>query len=86
MAHKYLPSFGMLTDYHNQISVLISMKITWLIFTILTALSAQLIVIPRLKKDLGNAKLRHIFAGHIILVTVLGLAFMTTGVLFRTGF
>ena len=38
------------------------------------------------KKDLGNAKLRHIFAGHIILVTVLGLAFMTTGVLFRTGF
>lgn len=86
MAHKYLPSFSMLTDYHNQISVLISMKITWLIFTILTALSAQLIVIPKLKKDLGNAKLRHIFAGHIILVTVLGLAFMTTGVLFRTGF
>lgn len=86
MAHRYLPQFAMLTNHDNPIAVLISLKITWLVLTALTALSAQLIVIPRLKKDLENGKLRHLFIGHIVSVTLLSLAFMVTGVLFRTGF
>lgn len=86
MAHKYLPQFAMLSNHDNPIAVLISLKIIWLVLTIITALSAQLVVIPRLKKDLNNTKLRHLFVGHIVMVTLLAVAFMSTGVLFRTGF
>lgn len=86
MAHKYLPQLAMLTNHDNPIAALISLKIAWLVLTIITALSAQLIVIPKLKKDLNNAKLRHLFFGHIVMVTLLAVAFMSTGVLFRTGF
>lgn len=86
MAHQYLPTFALLGNTDNPIAVLVMMKIAWLVLTVLTALSAQLIVIPRLKHDVHNVKLRYVFVGHILLVTLLALAFMTTGVLFRTGF
>ncbi len=85
MAHVFLPRWAMLMDYHNPIAILIAMKLTWLVLTILTALSAQLLVIPKVKKDINNTALRRTFIAHISIVTLLCLAFVATGVMFRTG-
>ena len=85
MAHLFLPNFARLGDLPNPIAILITMKLTWLVLTMLTALSAQLIVIPKVKKDLNNASLRRIFVAHISIVSLLALAFVATGVMFRTG-
>lgn len=85
MAHLFLPDFSNLTDHSNPIAVLVSLKLTWLVLTIITALSAQLLMIPNVKKDINNAKLRNIFIGHTLMVTALAVAFVATGVMFRTG-
>lgn len=91
MANHFLPNWSQLFDHTQDVSVLITLKLTWLICTILTALSAQRLVIPRLKKALTaedfslTQKYFKIFVSHISLITLLGLAFLVTGVLFRTG-
>lgn len=86
MANKLLPDWSQLFDHSQDMPLLITLKLTWLVLTIITAISAQLIVIPKIKKDLQNPKLRKVFAGHIGFITLLSLAFLVTGVLFRTGF
>lgn len=91
MANRFLPSWSQLFDYSQDITILITLKLTWLICTILTAVSAQVFVIPRLKKALladdffKSQNYFKIFIGHIGMITVLSLAFLVTGVLFRTG-
>lgn len=95
MANQLLPSWSQLfnpfPNVSQDISILITLKLTWLIYTILTALSAQLLVIPRLKQALQaeniavSQKYFKIFIAHISLIMLLGLAFLVTGVLFRTG-
>lgn len=91
MADILLPEWSLLLAHGadnplRQISILLTVKLTWLILTVMTALSAQLFVIPNLKKDIKNAKHRRIFISHILIITVLSVAFLATGVLFRTGF
>lgn len=91
MAKMFLANWSKLFDYSQDISILISLKLMWLICTILTAISAQILVIPRLKNALLDKnfslsqKYFKIFVGHIAMITVLSLAFLVTGVLFRTG-
>lgn len=86
MVSRFLPNMAFLTDWKNPIAILVLMKISWLILSVLTALSAQLWVIPNVRKDPQNARLRNIFIGHILTIMTLALAFVATGVLFRTGF
>lgn len=90
MAHRWMPDWAQIFNHSvenplRSISILLTVKLTWLLMTILTALSAQLWVLPRLKQNLHSAKLRRIFMGHILTITLLAVAFVVTGVLFRTG-
>ena len=95
MANQLLPNWSQrVNPFFNlgqDITILLTLKFTWLICTILTALSAQLLVIPRLKQALiaenmtVSQKYFKIFVAHISLIMLLGLAFVVTGVLFRTG-
>lgn len=84
MARLLLPSWEMLL-IDNLIATLIRFKLLWLVLTIITALSAQLWVIPHIKQAIDNAKFRKIFIAHIVIITLLALAFVVTGVMFRTG-
>ncbi|MFW2178032.1 MULTISPECIES: hypothetical protein [unclassified Moraxella] len=86
MAGLLLPQWSMITNHQNPIAVLLTLKLTWLALTIVTALSAQLWIIPKVKKDLMNAKFRSIFIAHILMIVTLAIAFVVTGTLFRTGF
>lgn len=85
MANKLLPNWSQLFNHAQDVPILITLKLTWLVLTIVTALSAQLFVIPKIKKELQNPRLRLIFACHIGFITLLSLAFLLTGLLFRTG-
>lgn len=84
MARLLLPSWEMLL-IDNLIATLIRFKLLWLVLTIITALSAQLWVIPHIKQAIDNAMFRKIFIAHIVIITLLALAFVVTGVMFRTG-
>ena len=90
MASLLLPSWSLLLQHGadnplRQVSILLTVKLTWLFLTILTAISAQVFAVPALKKDTNNAKKRNFFIAHILTVTLLSVAFVVTGVLFRTG-
>lgn len=91
MVDSLLPSWSQFFNVTQDVRILLTLKFTWLICTILTAISAQLWVIPRLKKYLVMTdallaqKYFKIFIGHIGMVTLLSLAFLVTGLLFRTG-
>lgn len=90
MANNYLSEWSKLFDHSQDISILISLKLMWLICTILTAISAQTLVIPRLKHALPSdnrpvsQRYFKLFIGHITMIMLLALAFLVTGVLFRT--
>ncbi len=85
MAKLYLGTWAELLNHKNQLAALISMKLLWLGLSIVTALSAQLIVIPKVKKNPSDARLRRLFILHIMLIGLLSLIFVATGVLFRVG-
>ena len=81
MAYKILPNIEMWFAFDNDISVLIGMKLSLLLLTALVAMHARFWVIPRLSANNLNG-----FAINIILVTLLSVAFVVVGTLFRTGF
>lgn len=81
MAYRMLPSVSAWFAADNDISQLICLKLAILTTTILIALHARFRVIPNL-----TAKTLPVFAAHIILVTLLSIAFVIVGSLFRTGF
>lgn len=90
MASTLLPDWSLLFAHSvdnplRQISILLSMKICWLFLTVVTALSAQFLVIPKLKQAQQSHKYRYLFVMHILVVTLLALIFLVTGVLFRFG-
>ncbi|ELA08824.1 hypothetical protein MOMA_00390 [Moraxella macacae 0408225] len=90
MADNLLPNWGLLLQHGaqnplRQLSILLTLKLCWLLLTVLTAISAQLIAIPRIRRDPNSAKARYFFVGHILAVTGLSVVFLATGVLFRTG-
>lgn len=80
MAHKMLPDIGSWFGFDNDISILIGLKLLILLTTILIALHARFRVIPTLTKQSLNT-----FAAHIFSVTLLSVAFVIVGSLFRTG-
>ena len=81
MAHRILPNVGMWFAFDNDISVLIGIKLILLLLTAVVAMHARFRVIPRLSANNLNG-----FAANIILVTLLSVAFVVVGTLFRTGF
>lgn len=80
MAHKMLPDIRTWFAWDNDISILICLKLLLLLTTILIALHARFRVIPTLRDSSLNW-----FAAHIFTVTVLSVAFVVVGTLFRTG-
>lgn len=88
MAKRYLPDWGMWGsfDSSNPTALLVTLKLTWLLLTIMTAISAQVWVVPKVRRQPLDDKLRLLFIGHIVAITVWSLGFVVTGLLFRTGF
>ncbi|AWT48742.1 copper resistance protein CopD [Psychrobacter sp. YP14] len=80
MIHKMLPDVSMWFDTRNDIGLLVSIKLTLLLLTLLVALHARFRVIPQL-----TAARLNFFALHIVAVTLLGVCFVIVGSLFRTG-
>lgn len=80
MAHNLLPDFGAWFAFDNDISKLITLKLSLLVATILVALHARFRVIPTLSASTLNA-----FSINIILITLLSVSFVIVGTLFRTG-
>lgn len=80
MAYRLLPDVSLWFGFDNDLSLLITTKITLLAMTILIALHARFRVIPTLSvTKLG------FFALHIVTVTLLSVSFVIVGSLFRTG-
>lgn len=75
---QLLPDMALWLGGAGVLSALVMMKLSLLALTVLTALSAQLLVIPRLSTQ--NLPL---MAGHVVVITLLALAFLLTGVTFR---
>lgn len=80
MAVKYLPVKDWF-DFSNSMSALISTKLLLLAATILLALHARLVIIPKLT----NEKIP-LLASHIFLVTLISILFLIVGLSFRLGF
>lgn len=80
MAHNLMPDISSWFALDNDLSILISLKLSLLLATILVALHARFRVIPTLSANTLNA-----FSINIILITILSVSFVIVGTLFRTG-
>lgn len=80
MAYQLLPNVGSWFELDNDLSILISLKLLLLLLTIIVALHARFYRIPNLTADTLKS-----FSVNIILVTLLSVAFVIVGTLFRTG-
>lgn len=80
MSYQLIPNIGRWFAFDNDLSVLISLKLSLLLATILVAIHARFRVIPTLSANTLNA-----FSINIILVTLLAVGFVIVGTLFRTG-
>ena len=80
MVYRLLPEVSLWFGFDNDLSTLITLKITLLALTVLVALHARFRVIP----TLSPARLGF-FALHIVAVTLLSVSFVIVGSLFRTG-
>ena len=80
MAHKIMPNFSAWLTLDNDLSILISLKLSLLLATVMVAVHARFWVIPTLSADTLKA-----FSINIILITVLSVSFVIVGSLFRTG-
>lgn len=80
MVYRLLPEVSLWFGFDNDLSTLITLKITLLALTVLVALHARFRVIP----TLFPARLGF-FALHIVAVTLLSVSFVIVGSLFRTG-
>ncbi|WP_372814724.1 CopD family protein [Psychrobacter sp.] len=80
MAYQLLPNIAAWFKLDNDFSILISLKLLLLLMTVLVALHARFYRIPRLSIHTLKG-----FSINIILVTLLSVAFVVVGTLFRTG-
>ena len=80
LARRYFTSFADLFNLNNSLAVATLAKIVLLLLTVSLAFDARLRIIPKL----GRHNLRAL-AWHIILVTVLSVAFVFVGLRFRFG-
>jgi len=81
LGFQKIPNFLLWWDWSNYSSKLLSLKIIFLVATILLALHARLRLIPNL-----NSKNLRFLALHILGVTILSICFLLAGLSFRTGF
>lgn len=81
MAYRLIPNIGNWFSLDNDLSILISLKLSLLLATVIVALHARFRVIPTLSANTLNA-----FSVNIILITLLSVSFVIVGTLFRTGF
>lgn len=80
LAHRMLPDISLWFQWHSPIARLVLLKLSLLSLTVLLAVDARLLVIPRL----GPHNL-HSLAWHIIPVSVISVLFVVVGASFRTG-
>lgn len=80
MAYKLDVTITEWFSFANPIETVVSVKLSLLIATVLTVLSARLFVIPKISPD--NLK---IMAAHIISVTLLGVTLLVVGSFIRYG-
>lgn len=80
MAQRIMPTFSAWFTLDNDLSILISLKLSLLLATILVALHARFWVIPTLSDNTLKA-----FSVNIILITLLSVSLLIVGSLFRTG-
>ena len=80
MVYRLFPEVSLWFGFDNDLSTLITLKITLLALTVLVALHARFRVIPTL-----SAARLGFFALHIVAVTLLSVSFVIVGSLFRTG-
>ena len=80
MAYRMIPDVSLWLGFGNDLSLLITVKLTLLALTVLVALHARFRVIPTL-----SASRLGFFALHIAAVTLLSVSFVVVGSLFRTG-
>ncbi len=80
MVYRLLPEVSLWFGFDNDLSTLITLKITLLVLTVLVALHARFRVIPTLSPAILG-----FFALHIVAVTLLSVSFVIVGSLFRTG-
>ncbi len=80
MVYRLLPEVSLWFGFDNDLSTLITLKITLLALTVLVALHARFRVIPTLSPAILG-----FFALHIVAVTLLSVSFVIVGSLFRTG-
>ncbi|MFC6203289.1 MULTISPECIES: CopD family protein [Psychrobacter] len=80
MAQRIMPTFSAWFTLDNDLSILISLKLSLLLATILVALHARFWVIPTLSANTLKA-----FSVNIILITLLSVSLLIVGSLFRTG-
>lgn len=79
LAYYWMPRFSTWLALDTTISRLIALKLALLIVTILIALHARFRIIPRL-----DAQRLPALAVHIVLVTIISIAFLVIGVGIRT--
>ena len=80
MAYRLIPNVGSWFSLDNDLSILISLKLSLLLATVIVAIHARFRVIPTLSADTLKA-----FLINIILITLLSVSFVIVGTLFRTG-
>lgn len=80
MSVKYLPVNDWF-DFSKPMSALISTKLLLLGATLILALHARLVIIPKLT----NEKIP-LLASHIFMVTIISILFLVVGLSFRLGF
>ncbi|QYK04356.1 CopD family protein [Shewanella zhangzhouensis] len=92
LARHYLPNPALWFAEAQPFSVIIKAKLMLLLLTLLTALSARFRVLPQLgaatSSNAGSpvkTRLLYTMAAHILLVTLLSVAFVIVGVGVRTG-
>ena len=80
MAYRLIPNVGSWFSLDNDLSILISLKLSLLLATVIVAIHARFQGIPTLSADSLKA-----FLINIILITLLSVSVVIVGTLFRTG-
>lgn len=82
MLNHILP-FSLWWSPMGVLTALIHAKLTWLVLTILTAISARFAVVAKLEKGTYNKNTLKIMGVHVLLVNIWAIAFVITGAFFR---
>ncbi|MDO4896071.1 MAG: hypothetical protein Q3971_01805 [Moraxella sp.] len=82
MANSVLP-FNLWAEPMGILTALIHGKLTWLAFTILTALHARFRIVKKLQDGVYTDSTLHVMGIHVGMICLWSVAFVVNGVLFR---